>query len=325
MTVIISLRNFQLYLSAFLIFSETIIRKVCMSADRLQKIKDLSQRIDAIDLAVERSEENGLFKKQTEGNVGYIREKIRAARSNLESDPPDITSCRSNVDAAYQEYHKAFTARGKGMGTWRFFNMHAYDLFAYFLLVLIFVIFLYFFVIHCDSSSTLCYIGYLGLTNKTGNTTSITNTTGSTAISAGPGIIDERNMSRPISSSTVLPWYPKVALPQNGVYATLWGVVGGVLKGFLWLGKDVWQRKFRNVWRFWAYSVPIISGILGAIVFFLIAGGLLLLSQDTTQANTSKGTIAIIIAAGFSGYNWDRALEWFSGASARFSSGGTKE
>jgi hypothetical protein len=291
-----------------------------MSADKLQEIKNLTEYIDRIETAVTTSEEEGLFKNQTEVNVRYIHAKLRAARSNLMTDRIDIPLCRRNFDEASQEYYEALNNKRR---RWQYIHVYGYDALAYLIAVLIFVTILYFYFIHCSPTSKLCFISFLGVTNSTGNPTKIGNTTESMTIGTGLGLGDGSNAIGSAQSGTVAAM-PSISLPQNAVYAILWGVVGGVLRGLYTLWEKVSSRRYRTAWRVWVISIPFISGILGGISYFLIIAGLLVLSQTSTPANTSTATFAIIIAAAYAGYNWIKALNWFEGAVGKFSSGGAK-
>lgn len=89
------------------------------------------------------------------------------------------------------------------------------------------------------------------------------------------------------------------------ITATTWGIVGGILQGLWYLWINVDKMQLRKVWVMRFVSAPFIGGIMGALVYFLIIGGLLVLSQDEGDPRP----ITLIVAAILAGFNWDWALD----------------
>lgn len=88
--------------------------------------------------------------------------------------------------------------------------------------------------------------------------------------------------------------------------ATAWGVIGGLLQGLWWLWINIDKMAFRKVWIIRFISTPFIGGLMGALAYFLIFGGLLVISQDKEP---NPRTEAVIVAAILAGFNWDWTLD----------------
>lgn len=97
-------------------------------------------------------------------------------------------------------------------------------------------------------------------------------------------------------------------IPRAAVDATAWGIIGSVLRGLWWLRFNVARNNYRKGWNLHYISSPFIGGILGAIVYILILGGLV---SVTNQQLTPTNSLAIIPIAAFAGFNWEWAVKLF--------------
>jgi hypothetical protein len=71
---------------------------------------------------------------------------------------------------------------------------------------------------------------------------------------------------------------------------------------------------YRNAYNIYFISVPFLGGILGAIIYLLLLGGLFAL-QGGTQSGVSQISInplTIIPFAALAGYNWEWAINLFN-------------
>lgn len=93
-------------------------------------------------------------------------------------------------------------------------------------------------------------------------------------------------------------------VPHVAIDATIWGIIGGLLRGIWFLWKNVNARQYRNAWIIWFVSTPFLGGILGAIVYLIIEGGLLTISQQTQIVNP----IVVIVFSALAGFNWEWAM-----------------
>ena len=101
-----------------------------------------------------------------------------------------------------------------------------------------------------------------------------------------------------------------------------WGIIGSVLRGLWGLRFDVARYHYRKGWKLHHISTPFIGGILGAVVYILIYGGLVSVSD---QNLIPKNPFAIIPIAAFAGYNWEWAVELFNRVGKLFDFGKDKE
>jgi len=104
-----------------------------------------------------------------------------------------------------------------------------------------------------------------------------------------------------------------------GFYAVTWGIVGAVLRGLWWLKERVDVLHFRDTWTIYFLSVPFLGGILGAIVYFLLVGGLLTVTNNVNIEHP----IPIIVLAALAGFNWEWAIRVFKAACESLSPKGT--
>jgi hypothetical protein len=93
----------------------------------------------------------------------------------------------------------------------------------------------------------------------------------------------------------------------GAIYAVTWGCIGAILRGIWFLKKHVDDRMYRNSWRIYFISAPLLGGILGAVVYFIIVGGLITVSRNVTIENT----IPIIPFATLAGFNWEWTINLF--------------
>ncbi len=108
--------------------------------------------------------------------------------------------------------------------------------------------------------------------------------------------------------------FEQFEIPIVAVHAAAWGIIGGLLRGLWWLWKNVDDRQYRKVWIIWFISTPFLSGILGAIVYFLLFAGLIVISntqvEDINQVKDINPMLVIVLAA-LAGFNWDWAVNQF--------------
>jgi hypothetical protein len=114
----------------------------------------------------------------------------------------------------------------------------------------------------------------------------------------------------------------ELSLPQSALYAATWGLIGAILQGLYWNWQSVSDFRYRKAWLVWAISCPFLGGIFGALVYFLLASGLLILSSgstNTTDINKINPFIIIAIAV-YAGYNWQQTINWLTQVAERFRS-----
>jgi hypothetical protein len=81
----------------------------------------------------------------------------------------------------------------------------------------------------------------------------------------------------------------KLDIPSTAINAAIWGAIGGILRGIWHLWIHLNDRTFRRSWRIWFFSCPFLGGIFGSLLYLLIVGGLLVLSQDSTPLTSPAG------------------------------------
>jgi hypothetical protein len=99
-------------------------------------------------------------------------------------------------------------------------------------------------------------------------------------------------------------------IPLIAIDATIWGVIGGILRGVWYLWTNINDRNYRQTWRIWFFSCPFLGGILGALVYIIIIAGLLVISQQPTPVGQNQQLVVIGFCA-LAGYNWDWAVKRF--------------
>jgi hypothetical protein len=94
------------------------------------------------------------------------------------------------------------------------------------------------------------------------------------------------------------------------INATTWGVIGGILRGIskLWFRVD--GREFRNVWKVYFVSCPFLGGIFGAIVYLLLAAGIITVSSQPVEGVLNP--FVIMLFSAFSGFSWEWAVKQFT-------------
>jgi hypothetical protein len=126
------------------------------------------------------------------------------------------------------------------------------------------------------------------------------------------------------------------------LYAASWGAVGGILRGLWFLKEKVSERKYNNSFRIYFLCVPFLGGLFGAIMYFLLLAGVLIVgaelptshqteqiqattvSNQSSHNNTSNSTLGnqpavgptattvsswtIVLFAVLAGFNWEWAL-----------------
>jgi len=85
-----------------------------------------------------------------------------------------------------------------------------------------------------------------------------------------------------------------------------------------WLRFNVGRSNYRKGWRSHYISAPFLGGILGAIVYILIFGGLVSVSN---QNFTPENAFAMILIAAFAGFNWEWAIKLFKKIEKVFDTG----
>ena len=98
----------------------------------------------------------------------------------------------------------------------------------------------------------------------------------------------------------------KTHFDQVGINSVSWGVVGSILRGLWYLKKNVDERLYRKAWRIYFLSAPFLGGMLGGIIYLLILGGLLGISQ---QSDAVKNSLLFLPIAAVAGFNWNWAVE----------------
>lgn len=108
----------------------------------------------------------------------------------------------------------------------------------------------------------------------------------------------------------------RAGVSQSSIDAAAWGVIGSLLRGIWWLWKNVNDREYRKTWIVWFISTPFIGGILGAIVYFIISAGLLIVTTDDLNNRNNFDEIinpmVVIVFAALAGFNWDWAIDQFN-------------
>jgi hypothetical protein len=89
---------------------------------------------------------------------------------------------------------------------------------------------------------------------------------------------------------------PGVAIEQAALHAATWGTVGAILRGIWFLKDKVSDRRYRNSFRIYLLSTPFLGGLFGAILYFILIAGLVVIApgeadeifrQTTTQPNAT--------------------------------------
>lgn len=92
------------------------------------------------------------------------------------------------------------------------------------------------------------------------------------------------------------------------IYAGTWGCIGGILRGFWKLKDKVDLRLYQNSWIIYFLSTPFLGGIFGVIIYFIIIGGLVSVSQQQFRVDN---IFVILPFSALAGYNWEWAIDLF--------------
>lgn len=213
------------------------------SQDSTKKYED---KIKQLDTKVTVGDQNGLFLVQPKVTIQPILDKLKEARKNIDTKPPDFPNCDHNLSLAASDYFKAVHYAPR---LWKFQNIYAGHLFIYLVLVLS-TIFVYYY-------------------------------------NFGTFLVTKLNIT------------------QLAFDATMWGVIGGILRGLWWLWYNVNRGSVRKSWIVWFVSTPFIGGILGALVFLIVSGGLLVITGKNTEISNP---LAIMVLSALAGFNWEWAI-----------------
>jgi hypothetical protein len=108
---------------------------------------------------------------------------------------------------------------------------------------------------------------------------------------------------------------------ETAVHAVVWGCVGSILREFWYLKDKIDDRNYNNAWRVYLILGPFIGAIFGAIIYFLIVGGLLSLTGQTEVHLINP--LIIIPFALLAGFNWEWGVEIFKKIGDIISPGGS--
>jgi hypothetical protein len=109
------------------------------------------------------------------------------------------------------------------------------------------------------------------------------------------------------------------------INATTWGVIGAVLRAMWFLKSKVDTRTYMNSYNIYFISVPFLGGILGAVIYLILLGGIFALQGNTPPMDVTNSTntvapnnrlsinpLTIIPFAALAGYNWEWAVKLFN-------------
>jgi hypothetical protein len=97
-------------------------------------------------------------------------------------------------------------------------------------------------------------------------------------------------------------------IPSLAVDATIWGIVGSILRGIWHLWRNLNDRSYRRSWRMWFLCCPFLGAIFGAIVYLLIVVGLLIVAESE-QVDQTEGSLFVMGFCILAGYNWEWAVQ----------------
>lgn len=266
--------------------------------------KRLYDRIDLLDTKINQLVDNGVFTPQgTEDklideqrapSMDSIQEQLLKARKSL--DNSQFSECETYLALARALVSRAIYSKTP---FWRFLNIHAGHIWIYLIGILVAIAAIYFIgIIDCGNQIS----SYVTLSS---NSSSNLNSTLKGQASSVP-ITTSSNSSLP-TVGTMCFFNSKLSFNAAGVYAVTWGCIGAILRGLWYLKDSVDERTYSNSWTIYFLSAPFLGGILGAIVYFIIIGGLLTVTREVQINNV----IPIIALAALAGFNWEWAVKIF--------------
>jgi hypothetical protein len=255
----------------------------------IDKEKKLYDRIDDLDTQVNTAAENGLFKAQPNVSIDKMTELMLTTRKNLEAK--EYSECETNLTAGIDLFSNAIHSTKR---SWRFLHVYAGHLWLYMIAILVSIFAIYYFGL------SDCLVENITAQKEQRN-------------EAHNSTLDSSSQNHKCALSNLYSNY------VVGFYAATWGCVGAVLRGLWWLKERVDVLHFRDSWTIYFLSVPFLGGILGAIVYFLLVGGLLTVTNNVDIMHP----IPIIVLAALAGFNWEWAIKVFKAAGESLSPKGT--
>lgn len=257
---------------------------------------DLEKEIDKLDQRIDTATENGLFNGQKDVR-DKILQSLRGTRENL--DRGEYSLGETNWSITWGLYTDALYSKKY---SWRLFNSHAIHIWIYLVAVLVAIFSIYYFgLLNCPVESALSE-------SSNNNVSQLMKANGDEP-KAGVHSLSIGNASNNISTSGEQCYLSKVfGKDVVGFYAVTWGCIGAVLRGLWYLKENVSKKTYRNAWNIYYLSAPFLGGILGAIVYFIIIGGII--SVTTTNVNIQH-SIPVILFATLAGFNWEWAVKLF--------------
>jgi len=240
---------------------------------------DLESKIYKLDQRINASAENGLFTRDSEKR-DEILEHLKETRESFDREPFSFSECEKNYSLTWGLYTDKLNSIGY---RWRLFNLHAIHIWIYLVAILVAIFSIYYFgLINCPVEN--------GGEQKT-SVQSTANTSNNNSTSGEQCYINK------VFGKDVV-----------GFYAVTWGCIGAVFRGLWYLKDRVDEKLFRNAWNIYYLSVPFLGGILGAIMYFIIIGGII--SVTSTNVNIQH-PIPVIVFATLAGFNWQWAVDVF--------------
>jgi hypothetical protein len=92
-----------------------------------------------------------------------------------------------------------------------------------------------------------------------------------------------------------------------GIYATMWGVVGGILRALWYLRNVVDDRKYRNSFLQFNLSAPFFGGIFGSFSYFIMLAGLLV--DNGTAQGQIENIFLMICVSSILGFSWPNMVQ----------------
>jgi len=92
-----------------------------------------------------------------------------------------------------------------------------------------------------------------------------------------------------------------------GIYSTMWGIVGGILRALWYLRRLVDDRKYRNSFLQFNLSAPFFGGIFGSFSYFIMLAGLLVVNG--TAQGEIKNIFLMICVSSILGFSWPNMVQ----------------